>query len=399
MTSPTASATVCDANSNGIVDSADIYNIQFFSNGQATSGSNDPRDGDGNGIINKNDVRVCILKCTPLAGCQGLENRRPRALNDSASTTVNQPVTIDLVANDRDVDGRLAISKLRIVAKPRRGRVINHRNGTVTYRPNRGFLGNDNFRYEIQDNQGAVSNVARVRVNISNTPPPSGNNPITGGNLPPVANAGTDISAATNTPVTLDGSQSSDPERGQLSFSWQFLTVPTGSTATIANSQSPTPNFTPNVDGGYELVLTVSDGVNASSDNVSVNATTANRPPFVNAGADKNVLVLPVTPVTLTCSVPNPSSCVNDPDNSPISPLTLRWFIKAVPAGSAFTVNTTLSTTETASFTPDVVGAYTLTFEANDGSDTTADDVVVNAANNVPPNADAGADRFKARIS
>ena len=261
LASQTAYAETCDADANGAVDFKDIFAIQVLSNGQLSTGASDPKDADGNGIINKNDVRICTTRCTPL-GCPGLENRRPRAVNDSATTTVNQPVTIDLVANDRDFDGRLALSKLRIVTKPRRGRVINHRNGTVTYRPNSSFLGSDTFRYEIKDNQGAVSNVARVRVTLSNPPPPSGNNPISGNNLPPVANAGADISAATNTAVILNGSGSSDPEGGQLTFSWQVLSAPAGSiNAAIANNQAITTQFTPDVDGAYILQLTVSDGV------------------------------------------------------------------------------------------------------------------------------------------
>ena len=387
LASQTAYAETCDADANGAVDFKDIFAIQVLSNGQLSTGASDPKDADRNGIINKNDVRICTTRCTPL-GCPGLENRRPRAVNDSATTTVNQPVTIDLVANDRDFDGRLALSKLRIVTKPRRGRVINHRNGTVTYRPNSSFLGSDTFRYEIKDNQGAVSNVARVRVTLSNPPPPSGNNPISGNNLPPVANAGADISAATNTAVILNGSGSSDPEGGQLTFSWQVLSAPAGSTATIANNQSPTPNFTPNVDGVYELVLTVSDGVNASTDTVLVTATTANVPPNVILNTPNPQAALVGFPVQ-----PEISFTVTDNDG-PTNPPILSWtFVQPLPGGSTLTNASINNPTPTsASFTPDVLGSYTLALEADDGLAKTLGQVTVTAQNNVAPISNAGAD-------
>lgn len=382
LASQVAYAETCDVDDNGKVDYRDIFDIQVLAMGQAASSPVDTRDADGNGIINRNDVRICKTRCTP-AGCPGLTNRRPRALNDSAIAGLNQQVTIDLVANDRDVDGRLALSKLRIVTKPRHGRVTNHRNGTVTYRPARGYLGGDSFRYEIKDNQGAVSNVARVRVTVTDQPPPSGNNPISGSNLPPIANAGTDINAATNTAVTLDGSQSSDPESGQLSFSWQFLTVPTGSTATIANNQSPTPNFTPDVDGVYELVLTVSDGVNANTDTVRVTATTANRPPNIVLNTPNPQPALVGFPIT-----PDISFTVNDNDGP--NALALSWSFGSFPVGS--TANITNPTPTSASFIPDLVGTYTVRLTAFDGAATSTADVTINADINTPPVANAGAD-------
>ena len=39
-------------------------------------------------------------------------------------------------------------------------------NGTVIFTPRRGFAGTDTFTYTINDNDGATSNEATVRVNV-----------------------------------------------------------------------------------------------------------------------------------------------------------------------------------------------------------------------------------------
>ena len=373
MISPTL-AKVCDVNSDGNVDFQDIFRIQISDDGRLSNGLGDPRDADGNGVITNNDAQICKNRCSS-AGCPGLVNIRPRAVNDSATTSLNQPVTINLLANDRDPGGRIVARKLRFLGKPKNGKVTNHRNGTVTYTPKPGYVGPDQFRYVVKDPRGSVSKAARVFITVNRF------------NLPPVANAGTDINAATGQAVILNGSQSSDPERALLSYAWRFQSVPATSTltdASIANSQTVAPNFTPDVDGVYELALSVSDGFQANVDTVQIIATTANVPPNVDAGRDHNALV---------GFSDTFSGSATDPDNGP-GALTYRWFFGTpLPTGSTLTdANILNPNTLTATFTPDVAGIYKLTLEANDGAAITQDEVLVTAAANTAPNANAGDD-------
>ena len=53
----------CDVNGNNIINKADINLIMAAKNTPASSAT-DPRDADGNLIINANDARQCTLKCT-----------------------------------------------------------------------------------------------------------------------------------------------------------------------------------------------------------------------------------------------------------------------------------------------------------------------------------------------
>lgn len=55
--------TRCDIDNNGIIDRGDISLIMAARNTPA-SGAEDPRDADGNGTIDANDARQCVLQCT-----------------------------------------------------------------------------------------------------------------------------------------------------------------------------------------------------------------------------------------------------------------------------------------------------------------------------------------------
>lgn len=78
---------------------------------------------------------------------------------------------------------------------------------------------------------------------------------------PPEADAGPDMEATTGSMVTLDGSNSSDPDGDELTYLWSITSAPSGSTATITNSTDAIATFIPDVAGSYTMRLTVDDGV------------------------------------------------------------------------------------------------------------------------------------------
>jgi anthranilate/para-aminobenzoate synthase component II len=93
-------------------------------------------------------------------------NQPPTAVNDSATTAMNTPVTVNVVSNDTD-DGGIDASSVAIVTSPTSGTAASNGNGTVTYTPNAGFTGSDSFTYTVADAQSAVSNQATVTVTVN----------------------------------------------------------------------------------------------------------------------------------------------------------------------------------------------------------------------------------------
>jgi hypothetical protein len=93
-------------------------------------------------------------------------NQAPVAANDSASTRKGKSVTVNVLANDIDVDGTLVPSSVAIGSAPRNGTATRQANGTVVYAPKRTFTGTDSFTYTVQDDHGARSNAATVTVQV-----------------------------------------------------------------------------------------------------------------------------------------------------------------------------------------------------------------------------------------
>ena len=106
------------------------------------------------------------------------------------------------------------------------------------------------------------------------------------GNLPPVANAGEDQLVGENEIVTLDGSDSYDPENTEITFFWN---APTG--ILLSDPTSATPSFTtPMVEDttGFIFTLMVSDGeLESEHDTVIISVYHTNIPPVANAGEDQ----------------------------------------------------------------------------------------------------------------
>ena len=91
---------------------------------------------------------------------------------------------------------------------------------------------------------------------------------ITVTNVAPVADAGPDQIVAADGSVSLDGSGSSDPDGSELTYSWVQTS---GEPVTLTGADSATPSFTaPSVPGTLVFELTVGDGTDVASDQVSI---------------------------------------------------------------------------------------------------------------------------------
>jgi hypothetical protein len=98
-------------------------------------------------------------------------------------------------------------------------------------------------------------------------------NPVgsTGGQLKAVAGANQRMN--TGALVTLDGSGSTSPNGGPLSYFWTMTARPASSTAVLSGSSTVSPSFTADAVGEYLIQLIVSDGnSNSNPSTVSVNA-------------------------------------------------------------------------------------------------------------------------------
>lgn len=69
----------------------------------------------------------------------------------------------------------------------------------------------------------------------------------------PVSHAGADQSVTVGNTVNLDGSGSYDPDLGTITFTWGFISMPSGSAASLADSHATSTSFTPDKGGEYLL--------------------------------------------------------------------------------------------------------------------------------------------------
>jgi len=169
-------------------------------------------------------------------------NAAPTAVNDSASTTEDVPVDVNVIANDRDPDGDpLAV---RAVTTSGGSAVAINANGTVRFTPKPNSSGPMAFSYTINDGRGGTAS-ASVSVNVAGVQDPP--------------NAVADVAQASSaTPAVIDVlTNDSDPDGDPLSIS--AVTQGTFGRVTITGTKV---TYTPG--GGFatqdSFTYTVSDG-------------------------------------------------------------------------------------------------------------------------------------------
>ena len=225
------------------------------------------------------------------------------------------------------------------------------------------------FELKVTDDKGATA-TSRLKVTVN-----------AAANLTPTANAGADrtITLPTNT-ISLAGS-GADKDGTIASYLWTKISGP--SAFNIVNSASPVTDVSGLVQGVYTFELKVTDDKGATATSrlkVTVNAA-ANLTPTANAGADKTS-TLPTNTISLAGSGA-------DKDGTIASYLWTK-----ISGPSAFNiVNSASPATDVSGL---VQGVYTFELKVTDDKGATATSrlkVTVNAAPNLTPTANAGADR------
>ncbi|KPA16929.1 secreted protein containing Peptidase S8 and S53, subtilisin, kexin, sedolisin [Candidatus Magnetomorum sp. HK-1] len=88
----------------------------------------------------------------------------PEAFDDAVNTEMNQPVIIDVLANDYDTNlDNITVTQ---VSTPKHGSAYANFNQTITYSPDNMFVGEDIFTYTINDQNGGTD-TAQVHVIVS----------------------------------------------------------------------------------------------------------------------------------------------------------------------------------------------------------------------------------------
>lgn len=210
-------------------------------------------------------------------------------------------------------------------------------------------------------------------------------------NNAPVANAGINISQTSDTPITLDGSGSFDPDGDAITLSWAFDTVPTGSalSGTEAslpgnNTSAPHTTFLADKAGTYVLSLIVEDALGATSSVDFVIVTVEDgKEPVANAGTD------------LTGIEGETFSLSGADSYDPLGrTLTYKWKMESAPSGSTVS-SLSGDTTSSSSFVADKGGVYVVSLIVDNGLDSSSPDtalVRVSTADPLPPIALAGDD-------
>ncbi len=196
-------------------------------------------------------------------------------------------------------------------------------------------------------------------------------------------NAGDDQIVTLDETVTLNGDKSSDPNSNALTYFWEFVSMPTGSTISLINQTTVNPTFNPDTVGVYEISLTVNNGTESKTDviEITVNEVSGvsgtNTAPVANAGDDNNVS-------------PNDTVELNGSGSSDVDgdSITYIWAFVSRPVGSTAVI--TDSTSVEPTFLADNVGLYEIQLTVNDGQSSSSDIVLIKA--NTAPIANAGVD-------
>jgi len=267
-------------------------------------------------------------------------NDPPLAGDDFAATTERQPVTVDVLANDLDPDGDvLRVGEAR---PPANGVAVLNNDGTITYTPNRGFVGVDRFTYLMLDPSGASS---EATVTVTAAPNPLQPND-------DLATTDEDV------PVTVDV-LANDLDGLGNGLSLLSVSAPANGVATINADGTVTYTPNPNYFGADVFTYSVGDGVHRGTATVTVLIAPIPDPPIaLDDAASTRINTMVTIPVLANDT---------DPDGDPISIVSATS-----PSTGAVMVNPDGTITYTPANNYEGLATFTYTIEDTAGARSTA---------------------------
>lgn len=282
--------------------------------------------------------------------------------NAGADKFITLPVnSTTLNGSGTDPDGNIASYQWTKITGPANATITSALAGSTTVT---GLTaGIYSFELKVTDNSGATgSDTVQVTVNI-----------------PPVANAGTDISITIPVnSISLTGA-GTDSDGSVVSYNWSRISGPAA--GTITNAASAATSVTGLIAGIYKYELRVTDNHGGTGrDTVQVIVFAPNIPPVANAGLPVS-LTLPTNVVTLSGSGTDVDGFITG----------YLWTKISGPANATITSALAGST----SVTGLVAGVYVFELRVTDNNGATGRATVQVTVNpeNIPPTANAGADQ------
>lgn len=181
-------------------------------------------------------------------------------------------------------------------------------------------------------------------------------------NTQPIINLDIPANVAIGKTVDLR-SQAYDADGDVLTFQWALLSSPNNATMKLTNSATPTANLLSNTAGDYQLKLTVSDGYETISEEVTVSYSAENVAPEASVSNKQTFELGESAQLDATASTDG-----NDDQ------ITYEWKVVSQPENSTATLS---STTEAKpNFTPDLIGDYVLSLAVSDGELTSKNEYI-----------------------
>ncbi|CUH77121.1 Ig-like domain-containing protein [Tropicibacter naphthalenivorans] len=273
-------------------------------------------------------------------------NDAPVAVDDSATTPEDADIILTPLANDTDVDGdTLTVDS---IGDPTNGTAVLNADGTVTYTPDTGFVGEDTIPYVVTD--GTATDTGEMIVTV------------TSDNVAPVA--GDDLASATVGATIVIPVQSNDSDADGDLLETVAVTDPANGTAVIVSDG--TISYTP--DAGFvgvdtfEYTITDPDGL---TDTATVTVTVSEDPNAAPIAVIDTGSTEIGTPVTFT-----PLANDTDADGDTLTVASI---------GTPLNGDAVLNADGTVTYTPDAgfVGNDTITYVVTDGIDSDTGEMVV----------------------